>query len=144
MAKIELADQFISGLFLRRIGAVFVERFDKQRGVADTRIIMLTVQAGQSLMFFPEGTFTRMPGLLPFRMGAFVVAVDLDVPVVPVTIRGTRSLLRSDTWFPRHTAVRVSVGAPILADGEGWEAAVKQRDLARAALLAHLGEPDLA
>ena len=45
---------------------------------------------------------------------------------------------------PRHTAVRVSVGVPILADAAGWEAAVKQRDAARTVLLAHLGEPDLA
>ena len=114
------------------------------RGVADARRTMQTVQAGRSLLFFPEGTFTRMPGLLPFHMGAFIVAAEAGVPVVPVTIRGTRSLLRADSWFPHRGAARVSVGAPILPIGTDWTAAVKLRDDVRAALLAHLGEPDLA
>jgi 1-acyl-sn-glycerol-3-phosphate acyltransferase len=144
VAKAELDRQFIPRRFLRRIGAVFVERFDKQRGVADARRTVQTVQAGRSLVFFPEGTFTRMPGLLPFHMGAFVAAAEAGVPVVPVTIRGTRSLLRADSHFPRRGVVRVIVASRILPEGTDWAAAVKLRDAARAALLTHLGEPDLA
>ena len=145
VAKAELDRQFIPRRFLRRIGALFVERFDKQRGVADARRTVQTVQAGRSLLFFPEGTFTRMPGLLPFHMGAFVAAAEAAVPVVPVTIRGTRSLLRGDSRFPRRGVVRVIVSEPILPEeGTDWAAAVKLRDAARAALLACLVEPDLA
>jgi len=121
-----------------------VERFDKQRGVADARRTVQAVRTGRSLVFFPEGTFTRMPGLLPFHMGAFVAAAEAGVPLVPVTIRGTRSLLRAGSWFPRRGAVRISVAAPIVPEGSDWAAAVKLRAAARAALLAHLGEPDLA
>lgn len=64
--------------------------------------------------------------------------------MVPVTIRGTRSLLRANSWFPHRGKVRVIVAAPILPAGTDWAAAVKLRDAARAALLAHLREPDLA
>jgi 1-acyl-sn-glycerol-3-phosphate acyltransferase len=124
----ELDRQFIPRRFLRRIGAVFVERFDKQRGVADARRTVQTVQAGRSLLFFPEGTFARMPGLLPFHMGAFIAAAEAGVPVVPVTIRGTRSLLRADSRFPHRGAMRINVGAPILPVGKDWAAAVKLRD----------------
>jgi len=120
-----------------------VERVDKQRSVADARRTAQTVRAGRSLVFFPEGTFTRMPGLLPFRMGAFVAAAEAGVPVVPVTIRGTRSLLRADSWFPHRGTVSVIVGAPILAAGTDWSAALQLRDAVRASLLTHLGEPDL-
>ncbi len=144
VAKSELEQQFVPSLFLRRIGALFVERFDKQRGVADARRTMQTVQAGRSLMLFPEGTFTRMPGLLPFHMGAFVSAAEAGVPLVPVTIRGSRSLLRAGSLFPRHGAVRIIVSPPILPQGSDWAAALKLRDAARTALLNHLGEPDLA
>ncbi len=144
VAKAELVRQFIPRWFLRRIGAVFVERFDKQRGVADARRTVQTVQSGRSLVFFPEGTFIRMPGLLPFHMGPFVAAAEAGVPLAPVTIRGTRSLLRADSLFPHRAAVRVSVAAPILPEGTDWAAAVKLRAASRAALLAHLGEPDLA
>ena len=144
VAKAELDRKLIPRRFLRRIGAVFVERFDKQRGVADARRTVQTVQAGRSLVFFPEGTFTRMPGLLPFHMGAFVAAAEAGVPVVPVTIRGTRSLLRADSRFPRRGVVRVIVADRILPEGTDWAAAVTLRDAARATLLAHLWEPDLA
>jgi 1-acyl-sn-glycerol-3-phosphate acyltransferase len=144
VAKSELEKQFIPRLFLRRIGALFVERFDKQRGVADARRTMQTVQAGRSLMLFPEGTFTRMPGLLSFHMGAFVSAAEAGVPLVPVTIRGSRSLLRAGSLFPRRSRIHIIVSSPILPQGSDWAAAVKLRDAGRAALLSHLGEPDLA
>ena len=144
VAKAELASQFLAGRFLPRIGAVFVERFDKQRGVDDARRTAQTVRDGRPLAFFPEGTFTRMPGLLPFHMGAFVAAAEAGVPVVPVTIRGTRSLLRADSRFPRRGTVRILVVAPILPTGSDWDAAVTLRESARAAILQHLGEPDLA
>ncbi|MCK5479631.1 MAG: AMP-binding protein [Gammaproteobacteria bacterium] len=144
VAKAELEQRFIPRIFLRRIGAGFVERFDKQRGVADARRIARKVQGGHSLLFFPEGTFTRMPGLLPFHMGAFVAAAEAAAPVVPVTIRGTRSILRANSWFPHAGTVSVLVGEPVMPEGTDWAAAVKLRDATRAAILHHLGEPDLA
>lgn len=144
IAKAELERRFISRWFLRRIGALFVERFNAQQSVADARRTGQLIQAGRSLMFFPEGTFTRIPGLLPFHLGAFAAAAEAGVPVVPVTIRGTRSLLRSDYWFPRRTAVHVSVTAPMRSAGSDWAAAVQLRDMTRAAILAKLSEPDLA
>lgn len=143
VAKAELGRQFISRRFLQRMGAVFVERFDKQRGVADARRTVQTARAGRSLVFFPEGTFTRMPGLLRFHMGAFVATAEAGVPLVPVTIRGTRSLLRAHSWFPRRGALRIIVGAPIMPGDTDWAAAVQLRDDARAAMMVHLGEPDL-
>jgi len=144
VAKAELEQRFIPRMFLQRIGAGFVERFDQQRGVGDARRIAQKLQAGHSLLFFPEGTFTRMPGLLPFHMGAFVAAAEAAAPVVPVTIRGTRSILRADSWFPHAGAVSVLVAEPVMPEGADWDAAVKLRDTARAAILHHVAEPDLA
>jgi 1-acyl-sn-glycerol-3-phosphate acyltransferase len=143
VAKGELEQRLIPRIFLRRIGAGFVERFDKQRGVADARRIAQQVRSGHSLLFFPEGTFSRMPGLLPFHMGAFVAAAEAGVPVVPVTIRGTRSILRDQSWFPRAGTVSVIVGEPVMPAGTDWAAAVKLRDTTRAAILRHVAEPDL-
>jgi 1-acyl-sn-glycerol-3-phosphate acyltransferase len=144
MAKAELEQRFIARIFLRRIGAVFVERFEKQRGVADARRIAQQVQAGQSLLFFPEGTFTRMPGLLPFHMGAFVAAAEAGAAVVPVTIRGTRSILRANSLFPQAGTMSVLVGEPVLPAGTDWAAAVKLRNATRTTILQHVAEPDLA
>jgi 1-acyl-sn-glycerol-3-phosphate acyltransferase len=144
VAKAELASQFIAGHFLRRIGAVFVERFDMQRGVTDARRLEKTVGAGQSLMFFPEGTLTRMPGLLPFHMGAFVAAAEAGIPVLPVSIHGTRSILRSGSWFPHRGDVSITIKRPLMPLGKDWSAAVKLRDRVRDELLSDLDEPDLS
>lgn len=143
VAKRELEDRFISRVFLRRLGAEYVERFDKQRGVDDARRTARVARTGRALAFFAEGTFVRTPGLLPFRMGAFVAAAEADVPIVPVTIRGTRAKLRSNQWFPRRGAVSVTIGAPINPQGRDWSAAVALRDAARAEILRRSGEPDL-
>jgi 1-acyl-sn-glycerol-3-phosphate acyltransferase len=144
VAKRELAGNWLSRWFLRRLATQFVERFDKQRGVEDARRVASALQAGRSLVFFPEGTFRRQPGLLPFHMGAFQAAVDAGAPVVPIVLRGTRSLLRDGQWLPRRRPITLDVGAPVAPQGSGWSAAVALRDAVRADMLRRLGEPDLA
>ena len=127
-----------------RAGAFFVERFDATRGVEDTRGLVRLVAAGGAAAIFPEGTFTRSPGLAPFRMGAFVIAAEARAPVVPVAFRGSRSVLRDGEWIVRRGLVRVIVGPPIVPEGTDWAAAVRLRNAARGAILRHCGEPDLA
>ncbi|MNG24763.1 1-acyl-sn-glycerol-3-phosphate acyltransferase [compost metagenome] len=95
-------------------------------------------------MFFPEGTFSRAQGLRPFHMGAFVLAANAGVPLVPVAIRGTRTVLRDGQWFPLREAIHVSLCAPLLAQGPGWSEAISLRDAARVALLEHLDESERA
>jgi 1-acyl-sn-glycerol-3-phosphate acyltransferase len=142
-AKEGLAQQFFVRRLIGATGARFVERFDPQRGIEDTRALGALAAGGQALGFFPEGTFTRSPGLAPFRMGAFVIAAQTGAPVVPVAFRGSRSALRAGSWVVRPTPVSVAVGAPIAPEGTDWAAAVKLRDAARAEILRHCGEPDL-
>jgi len=144
VAKKELLDKFVPRTYLRHIGTDFVERFDPQQGAADVQVVAASLRAGRCPVFFPEGTFDRNPGLLPFRMGAFVVAAEASVPVVPVVIRGTRSMLRADHWFPRRGAISVTIGAPVAPDGKDWAAAIRLRDAVRAEILRLCGEPDLA
>jgi 1-acyl-sn-glycerol-3-phosphate acyltransferase len=143
VAKRQLEGQRVAGPFLRRLGALFVERVDPRGGVEDTRRVADALRKGRLAAFFPEGTFLRMPGLLPFRMGAFVTAADAAVPVVPAALRGTRSMLRGDQWLPRRGDVDLWIGEPIPPQGSDWAAALRLRDAARAQILAACGEPDL-
>ncbi len=144
IAKREFTRQFVVGRFLRQIGAAFVERFDPHRSLDDARALGAAARAGQRLVYFPEGTFTPAPGLLPFRMGAFVAAAEAGVPVVPIALRGTRHILRAERWSPRRGAVDVVIDAPLQPAGTGWNEALRLRDAARAAILRECGEPDLA
>ncbi|MEX6502949.1 AMP-binding protein [Pseudomonas zhanjiangensis] len=142
VAKRELAEQFIAGRFLRKLGACFVERFDPQRSSEDAERLAAVLQGGQSLVFFPEGTLTREAGLLPFRLGAFALASRVAVPLLPVALGGTRTALRGGQWFPRRSVLRVSVCAPLHAQGNDWRAIVALRDQARGLLLEQLEEAE--
>ena len=144
VAKQEFENNFFYRWFMIRLRTEFVERFDKQKSIEGARRLAQLVRGRSSVLFFPEGTFARMPDLLPFHMGAFVTAAEAGVPVLPVTLRGTRSKLRADSWFPRRGAVGVAVSAPIQPQGSDWAAAIKLRDAARESILRGLGEPDLA
>jgi 1-acyl-sn-glycerol-3-phosphate acyltransferase len=144
VAKRELLGHWVPRIYLTRIGTEFVERFDAQRGVEDTGRFVAMVGAGHPLIVFPEGTFRRMPGLLPFHMGAFVVAARSGMPVVPVTLRGTRSILRDGQWLFRRGRIGVTVSEPIAPTGDDWNAAIRLRDAARAEILRLVAEPDLS
>ena len=143
VAKQELKGSFLAHTFLARLGAQFVERFDVQRGVEDTGRLSALVHEGESLVFFAEGTFSRAPGLMPFRTGAFLVAAEAGVPVVPIAFAGTRSILRDGSWFPRRSPLQVTVSAPIAPRGAEWGSVIALRDAVRAEILRHCGEPDL-
>jgi 1-acyl-sn-glycerol-3-phosphate acyltransferase len=143
VAKNELQDPWLARVFLRGLGAQFVERFDVEKSVEDSARLVQHAKAGHSLFVFPEGTLTRASGLMAFRMGAFQVAAEAGIPVVPVTITGTRSVLRDGSWFPHRGPVSVSISPPIAPTGSDWSASVKLRDVVRAEILRHCGEPDL-
>jgi 1-acyl-sn-glycerol-3-phosphate acyltransferase len=127
------------------LGAEFVERFAAHESVQDARRLEAALRAARPLVFFPEGTFTRLPGLKPFRMGAFVVAANTGIPVVPVAICGTRSILRDGQWWPRRGTIKITFGAPLLPNADArdaFAAGVVLRDAARAHILRYCGESD--
>ncbi len=143
VAKRELGPIAPARFFFERIGVTLVERFDREQGAQDARHTLDLLLRQQSLVAFPEGTFTRIPGLLPFRLGPFQNAAEAGAPVVPMAIRGTRSLLRAGEWLIRRGPLALSIQPPIRPKGSDWQSALDLRDRARAAILAHCGEPDL-
>ncbi len=143
VAKAEFKKNIFTHIFLSRLKTEYVERFDTQKGIDDAHRIAAASQDGRSLLFFPEGTFYRMPGLHGFHLGAFIVAAEAGIPVVPVTVVGTRSILRGGTWFPRRGAIDIAIGSPITPTGQNWNAALDLRNKARKIILGHCGEPDL-
>jgi 1-acyl-sn-glycerol-3-phosphate acyltransferase len=142
IAKKELESQLFAGAYLRRLGTLFVDRTDPEGGVEDTNKALAAAREGRMLVFLPEGTFTRAPGLLAFRLGAFVIAARENLKVLPVTLKGTRSILRSGRWFPRRGDVSIRVGPLLTPDGKDFAAAVRLREKTRAEILANCGEPD--
>lgn len=83
-------------------------------------------------------------------MGAFVTAMEAQLPVVPVAISGTRGVLRSGSWYPHRGRLKVTVGTAILPPAptgdprDNWRAALQLREATRQHILEHCDEPDLA
>lgn len=146
VVKREAASFPFAGLLLKRLGTEFVERFNRHRGALDARRVMRSASSGQSLLFFPEGTFIERAGLLKFHSGAFRSAVSAGCPVVPCVIRGTRSVLPSPRIFPRPGRIEVELLEPISSPAglETEDAVRRLREATRALILARLDEPDLA
>ena len=143
VAKRELSGQRVAGPLLRRLGVPFVERYDVSGSLADAEKLVDLARQGHLLVFFPEGTFTRRPGLSGFYMGAFKVAAEAKLPIFPGVIRGTRSMLRGDQWFPRRVSVSVEIGEPIWPSGTDFASLLQLRDQVRESVLSRCGEPDL-
>jgi 1-acyl-sn-glycerol-3-phosphate acyltransferase len=144
--KKEMVKVPLAGLLLRRIGAEFVDRFNRHSGAMDARRLMRSAADGGSLVFFPEGTFTGRPGLAQFHGGAFTIAARAHMPVVPLVIRGARQILRGNTIWPRPGRVFIEALTVIehSATASATTLAVSMRDQSRAHILLALGEPDLA
>lgn len=143
VAKRELSQAFWSDAFLRGLGALYVERGVSTSGAQEAVAMSEALKAGHSLIVFPEGTFTRHAGLRAFHMGGFVAAAQAGAPIATLALRGTRGVLRDQTWLPRPGKIGLELGAVLVPGGASWAAAVRLRDQARAQLSALCGEPDL-
>ena len=133
----------VVNFLLRRIGSKFVERFDTSGSARDARQLLKAATAGESLAFFPEGTFVAEPGLGRFRAGAFAAAIKAGVPVVPVVISGSRKIFPAEAILPRHGHMRIDILAPIDRTDPAYGDSRKLADAARRKILAVLDEPDL-
>lgn len=141
--KGEMKHTPVIGFLLRRIGSRFVERFESSGSARDARNLLKAANEGESLAFFPEGTFIAQPGLGKFRRGAFAAAISADVPLVPVVINGSRQILRGETILPQHGHLRIDILEPIAPTDPAFESRQSLSQLARERILSVLDEPDL-
>ncbi|WP_034885184.1 AMP-binding protein [Ensifer aridi] len=143
VAKRELARQFLTGPLLRRLGIPFVERYDVSGSLQDARALTDLARKGRVLVVFPEGAFTRRAGLSGFYLGAFKVAAEAGLKIVPGAIRGTRSMLRGEQWFPRRVPLSIEIAEAVAPTGTDFAAILQLRDAVREAILRRCDEPDL-
>lgn len=81
------------------------------------------LRKGMSVMIFPEGTYAPDGHLLPFKAGAFVLAIEEKVPVVPLFLEGTKQLVYEDgPWMSPTATIRVTVHEPLLPEALGTDA----------------------
>ena len=131
--KREMVRVPLASLLLRRLGSAFVERFDRHKGGSDTRRVWKLAATGQSLVFFPEGTFDASRQVGKFLAGAFVTAERASMPIVAVAIHGTREVLPTGSLLVRRKPIRFEVLGVMAPDGA--------RQRSRELIAAAIGEP---
>jgi 1-acyl-sn-glycerol-3-phosphate acyltransferase len=141
--KREMATVPLAGILLSRIGSQFMARDKAAQTTRDARRVMRSAASGQSIVFFPEGTFSEEPGLLKFHYGAFATAQRAGCPVVPAIIHGSRVALSPRGGLPQPTRLRIEILDPVMpAAVAGNEAVATLCRQARNAILGRLQEPD--
>ena len=139
-AKARLATYPVLGTVIPRAGYIAIEktRLSEQREGADE--VRAALDAGESMFVFPEGTFVRAPGLLPFRLGAFQAAARSGRPLVPVAIAGTRHIFPADTLLLRPGRITLTIASPLRPRSADWDETVRLRDDARRGIAHDVGE----
>ncbi len=145
VAKIEVRSMPFIGTFMRKLGHFAFDRSDPQARLRQAEEIERTLQRGESVFVFPEGTFTPQSGVRPFQLGAFKAAVEAGCPIAPVALRGTRKFLRDGTYLPRPASVTLTLCPPIepvrIEPPSDWHEMVRLRDAAREVIAQNCGEP---
>lgn len=144
VAKGDTLNWPLIGTITRHSGQLCFDRNDPQARVRQADDVNATLARGDSVLIYPEGTFTAMVGIRPFQLGAFKSAVDTRRPICPVSVRGTRHLLRDHTILPRPGRIVVTLGPLITPDsgaGADWHEIVRLRDATREAIAKNVAEP---
>jgi 1-acyl-sn-glycerol-3-phosphate acyltransferase len=151
VAKREVLHMPFIGTFLKQMGHLWFERTDTNSRLRQAEQMEAILRNGESVFVFPEGTFTSDDGVRPFQLGAFKAAVSAGVPIIPVSLAGTRNFLREGTYIPRPTSVTITVCPPIYpqaatvpaSESTSWHDLIRLRDKTREAIGRHAGEPVL-
>jgi 1-acyl-sn-glycerol-3-phosphate acyltransferase len=140
IAKRGLTRYPVLGTVIRRSGYVTIEKADLSDRLTGANDVATALAQGDRLVVFPEGTFARAPGLLPFRLGAFRASVETGQPILPVALRGTRQVLPDGARLCRRGPIAVIVGELLTPRATGWPEMVRLRDETRRFVARESGE----
>jgi len=125
-SKKELFDEPVLGAVMRTLGMLPVDRDDPMKSIG---VLNGAVEQGHSIIIFPEGTRSRDGRLLPFKKGAFVAAIEMGHPIVPVILKGTRRVMPKGGYLSIHPGdAEIIVKPPISTRGLGYDDRDRLRD----------------
>ena len=101
------------GFGSQAVGHIFIDRSSTAEAIKSINAAKESIKDGTSVIFFPEGTRSKTQQLLPFKKGAFRLAFDLDLPLLPVTINGTEMVWPTGTFNLFPGKVSVTIHPPI-------------------------------
>ncbi|NUS43420.1 MAG: HAD-IB family hydrolase [Mycobacteriaceae bacterium] len=129
IAKRELVRNPVFGPLFRFAGVTFIDRGDTANAIAAMQPVVDTLRAGTSIAIAPEGHRSLSPRLLPFKKGAFHLAIQAGVPIVPVVVRNGGEIMWRNAIAVTPGTVDVAVLDPV--DVSAWNPADMDADIER-------------
>lgn len=117
LAKKELLNVPILGVGMGFVNVMAIDRSNSERARATVEAATARIRSGRSFGVFAEGTRARPGEFLPFKKGAFYMAAQAGVPIVPVAIKNSDSLMGKGTGEARTGTIAMVMLAPILTEG---------------------------
>ncbi|MGB8507391.1 MAG: lysophospholipid acyltransferase family protein [Pyrinomonadaceae bacterium] len=143
LAKKELLKVPILGYGMGHVNIMAIDRSNRTRAIQTMKEATDRLRRGVSMGVFAEGTRSGPGGLLPFKKGAFYMAIEAGVPVVPVAIKNTDKLMGKGTGVARPGSIEMVVLPPIATAGLSTDEDVKRlAEQTRASVAAELGISD--
>jgi 1-acyl-sn-glycerol-3-phosphate acyltransferase len=140
LGKKEVFKYPIFGYGIRLIGMVPVDRSNSPAAVESAKQATKNLRGGKSFVVYPEGTRSRDGRMLPFKKGAFMMAIDAGVPVVPVTVSGASKIMPKAQVKVFPSTVRITVHQPISSAGYSKENVIELMERTRASVYSELDE----
>jgi len=106
---------------LKSLQMIPVDRSNAEAAAQSIDLAVSRIQSGASIILFPEGTRSRHPYILPFKKGAFVLAIKAQAPIVPFTVIGADRALKPDTLKLYGGPVKLIFHDPIETQGMSLE-----------------------
>jgi 1-acyl-sn-glycerol-3-phosphate acyltransferase len=98
---------------------VAVERDNRESAFSSIDAAAASLRRGNSFLIFPEGTRSRTDDLLPFKKGGFHMALEAQVPIIPVAISGGRLAMQRGGFLIRPVRLSIRIGEPVATAGLG-------------------------
>lgn len=117
IAKAELERIPFLGFAIRNSASLFIDRSEPRKSVESLRRAAERIRTGNSVLVFPEGSRSYAPTLLDFKKGAFAIAVEAGVHLLPVTIVDAYRCMDERHRVLRPGRIHLVVGSPISTEG---------------------------
>ena len=142
LGKKEVFKYPVFGTGIRLIGVIPVDRSNSPAAVESAKAATENLRRGKSYVVYPEGTRSKDGRLLPFKKGAFMMAIEAGVPVVPITISGATKIMPKAQVKVFPSTVHITIHEPISTAGYSKENVVQLMNRTREKVFSALGRDE--